>query len=183
MAKIRLPKKIVLKDCRIATMAFLSRKDSVHELQDFINSLVEERTYLHYDRKVTLRQEREWKKKRLGDMRKREGYVLVARVDGRIAGTSGAYRERFKGRNNVSLGIAIAKSFRGIGLGEVLLRLNIRTARELLKPKNIYLSVLAPNKPARSLYEKLGFREFAVFPKWMLHKGKYVDHIFMKLER
>jgi len=178
-----LPKKVTLKDGRIATIDFLSEKDSVRELQRFINALVKENTYIHYDRKVSLKEEEEWKKKRISDMRKREGYVLIAKMDGKIAGSSGAQRERLKGRNNIALGIVISRPHRGLGLGKALLTVNISTARKLLKPNNIYLSLLSPNKRAYSLYKKLGFEEFAIFPKWLLHNGKYVDQVFLKLKR
>ncbi|MEW6721684.1 MAG: GNAT family N-acetyltransferase [Candidatus Micrarchaeota archaeon] len=176
-----LPKKIALKDGRTASVAFLSRKDSVRELREFINSFVSEGAYLAYDRKMGMKQEAEWKKAKLAEIRKGDGQVLVARVGGKIAGTCDARRGGFKGRDNVCLGIAIASGFRGAGLGEALLRLNIEVARIRQKPRNIYLSVQSPNRPARALYRKLGFREFAVFPKWLLQDGKYVDHVFMKL--
>jgi RimJ/RimL family protein N-acetyltransferase len=176
-----LPKKVKLKDGRIATISFLSEKDSVRELQHFINGLIIENTYLLYDRKVTLKEEEEWKTDHISAFRKRNAYLVVARIDGKIAGTTGAGKKRDKGRGNVWLGIALAKGYRGIGLGETMLRMNVSIAKRFLKPRNIFLSVLAPNKPARSLYRKLGFREFAVFPKWILHNGRYVDHVFMKL--
>jgi RimJ/RimL family protein N-acetyltransferase len=178
-----LPKRVALKDGRIATIGFLGEKDSARELQGFINALVEEGAYIVYDRKATLKEENAWKKNNISKLKRRDGYILVARVDGKLAGTTGADRERMKGRHNVSLGLAIAKPYRRIGLGEALLRANIGTARRLMKPKNIYLSVFAPNKPARILYRKLGFREFAIFPKWLLHSGKYVDHVFMLLKK
>ncbi len=178
-----IPRIIKLKDGRIAAIGFLSARDSARELQSFINAFVREGSFLLYDRKTSLKDEMKWKKAKLADYRKGNGQVLVARVDGKIAGTSDARREPFKGRENVCLGIAIGSGYRGIGLGETLLRLNIETVRKRQKPKNIYLSVQSPNLPARALYRKLGFREFAVFPKWLKQDGKYVDHIFMKLER
>ncbi len=174
---------IVLKDGRIATVSFLSRKDSALELRRYINSLIAENVYLVHDKKYSLKEQKEWKRNSLHAMGKGGYYHIVARVDGKIAGTTDARRGRLKERNNVSLGLAIAKPYRGVGLGEAMLRLDIETARKLLKPKNIWLSVFAPNKPARALYKKLGFREFAVFPKWMLHKGKYVDSVCLILKR
>ena len=109
--------------------------------------------------------------------------MIIARVDGKLAGETGCKRGEHKEKGNVCLGIAIAKSYRGHGLGESLLRLNIETAHRFFgeEPKNIYLSVFATNKPATALYRKLGFKEFATLPKWLFHKGEYVDHVFMKL--
>lgn len=173
--------KIELKDGRTAEVSFLSKKDSTRELLLFINRIIAEKAYLIYDKKFTRKQEGEWKRKELEASEKKEGFLLVARVDGKIVATSGARMGNFKERRNVCLGIAVAKPFRSIGLGEALLRLNIRTARKLFKPKNIYLSVIAMNRPAYSLYKKLGFKEFAVFPKWIFHRGKYIDHVFLRL--
>ena len=127
-------------------------------------------------------QERKFIADQLEARKKKDGYLLVARVDGKIAGTSHAKRERGKERNNISLGIALAKRYRGIGLGEALLAMNIAIARKM-KPKNIFLSTFAANARAVGLYKKLGFRKFAVFPKWILHNGKYIDSVLMKLER
>jgi ribosomal protein S18 acetylase RimI-like enzyme len=177
----RLPKKVVLKDGRTATISFISERDGVRELNDFINALVEEKAKIIYDRKVTMNEEKEWKKAKLAEFRKGESQLLIARVDGKIAGTTEARKGRFKETGNVSLGLAIAKPYRGIGLGEALLRVNIGLAKKMMKPRNIFLSVLASNKPAKSLYKKLGFRKFASFPKWVRHKGEYVDHEFMKM--
>ncbi len=175
--------RILLKDGRMAEVSFLSEKDSTWEFLRFINALIAEKTYVSYDRKFTLEQEEQWKKARVEELKKKDGYMLVARVDGKLAGNSGARRDSFKGRNNICLGIAIGKGYRRLGLGEALLKLNIKTAKKFFRPrpKNIYLSVLAPNRPAYSLYTKLGFREFARFRKWLLHRGRYVDHIFMRL--
>ena len=176
-----LPKTVALKDGRIAIISFISEKDPVRELNGFINSLVREGAKIIYDRKVTMEEEREWKKAKLAELRKGESFLLVARVDGKLAGTSEARRGRFKEKDNVSLGLAIAGPYRGIGLGEALLRANIGLAKRMMRPRNIFLSVLASNKPAKSLYRKLGFRKFASFPGWVRHGGEYVDHEFLIL--
>lgn len=178
-----IPKSVALKDGRSAVISFLSGKDGVRELNGFINALVDEDAKIIYDRRVTLREEREWKKGKLAERRRGESFLLIARVDGRIAGTSEARRGRFKEKENVSLGLAIAESCRGIGLGEALLRANIETAKMMMRPRNIFLSVLANNRPAKALYRKVGFRRFASFPRWVRHNGKYVAHEFMLLRR
>jgi len=173
--------RVKLKDGKEASISFLSKKDSTAELLKFINRIIAEKAYLFQNKKFTLVQEEEWKAAELEKYRRGEGFQLIARVDGKIAGSSGAGREMWKGSGNILIGIAIAKPFRRLGLGELLISINIKTAKKLFRPKNIYLSVLRANKPAHSLYKKLGFKEFAVFPKWMNHYGKYIDQIFMKI--
>ncbi len=175
--------KVELRDGKMAEISFLAGTDSAHEFMDYINALVEEDAKIHFDRKVSLKEEEKWKKESLSSMKKNDGYVLVAKVDGRIAGVSNAHRERLRTRGNVFLGISIAKRFRRIGLGEALMRENISAAKSFFKPKAdiVYLSVFGNNKPAISLYQKLGFRIFAAFPNWMPYKRRRVDIIFMKL--
>lgn len=174
---------IKLRDGRVAKVSYLSKDDSTEELLEFINGLIEENACVLYDRKFTLKEEQEWKKNTLRQLREREGYLLVARVDGKFAGDTGCKRGMFKESGNVCLGVAIAREFRGLGLGEGLLRMNIEHAKKFFNetPKNIYLSVFATNRPAKALYRKLGFKEIAVLPKWLKHKGQYIDHIYMKL--
>jgi ribosomal protein S18 acetylase RimI-like enzyme len=165
-----------LRDGRTVEISFLSKTDSARGFMDYINDLVEEDAKIHFDHKVSLKEEKKWKADSLSSMKKNDGYALVAKVDGRIAGVSGANRERLRGRGNVFLGISVAKPFRRIGLGEALLGANIATAKTFFKPKAeiIYLSVFGNNKPAISLYHKLGFRIFAAFPKWLPYKGRRV---------
>jgi RimJ/RimL family protein N-acetyltransferase len=166
-----------------AKVSFLSKKDSTKELLDFINSAIKEKTYILYEKEFTLLQERKWKKNELQKMKDNEGFILIARMDGKIAGITEATRDLGRSKNNIQMGIIISKEFRGMGLGESLLRLNIKQTRKRLRPKNIYLSVYSPNKSAISLYKKIGFKRFALFPQWAKFGNKYVDQIFMKLEK
>ena len=48
--------------------------------------------------------------------------------------------------------------------------------------KNIYLTVIADNKPAIALYNKVGFiKIIGRYPKWFRHKGKYLDSLTLLL--
>jgi len=176
-----LPRKARLKDGREARLAFLSRSEEPRELQRYINSIIEERAYITLDWPVTLKEERKWKEEELSKQRRKSGLTIVARVDGRIAGIASAFREKGKGRDNVCLGVSTGAAYRGTGLGEAMLRECIRQSKRILKPRNIYLSVLEPNKPARALYAKLGFKEFARYPRWIDHYGKVLDQLMLKL--
>ncbi|MBN1170198.1 GNAT family N-acetyltransferase [Candidatus Micrarchaeota archaeon] len=173
--------KIKLKDGRVATVEFIGKNDNAGDHMKFINGLIEEKAYILFDRKVTFKEETGWVKTNVEGQKKKERFLLVARVNGKIAGNSSAIRGTMKERNNVSVGIALAKEFRSIGLGEKLLKLNIKYAKKMFRPKNIYLTVFAANKRAHGLYKKAGFREIAVLPKWISHYGKYIDLIVMKL--
>ncbi|MBI5226965.1 GNAT family N-acetyltransferase [Candidatus Micrarchaeota archaeon] len=181
MGRFGLPTNMKLKDGRTATIDFLKPNDSAKELMNFINAFVDEGANLSYDRKFTLKEENEWKKNHLKGFLKNESFCIIAKVDGKIAGTSDSTRKLFKLKDNVVIGLAIGKKYRGIGLGEILLRKNIEISRTKLNPKNLYLTVFTTNKPAIKLYRKLGLKEFARLPKWVLQKGKYVDEIYMKL--
>jgi RimJ/RimL family protein N-acetyltransferase len=174
-------KTVRLKNGKIASISFLSRGDSAKELQEHINSLIAEDAPILLDKKVTLKEEKKWKEDKLAKQNKGNGFVLVARSDGKIIGTSGATQDIGRCRNNVVLGISIRKEYRRLGLGYLLLKENITQARKRLKAKRTYLSVLSGNRSALVLYKKSGFRKMAVFPKWILYKGKYVDQIFMVL--
>jgi RimJ/RimL family protein N-acetyltransferase len=176
-----LPKKVKLKDGRIAVIDFLKESDSAEELRKFINSIIAEDAFLIYNRKTTMKEEKEWKKNELKKFRERTGFLLIAKINRKIVGSSGAGKGPHRAKGNVELGIAISKEGRGIGLGEVLLRTNIRITKKFLTPKNIYLTAFELNKPALSLYKKLGFKEIAKLPEWLEHGGKYCDQIVMKL--
>ena len=174
---------IQLKDGREAEISFLSKKDSTKELNRFINALIVEEAPIIAGSRVSLREEQKWKNKELAGFKRGERFLLVAKVDGKIVGTSGAIRDRGKSKENVSLGIALAEKCRRLGLGGELLKLCIKLTKKVFRPRNIYLGVLSCNKPAYSMYKKLGFKEFARFPKWIVQKGNYVDHIYMKLQK
>ena len=173
--------KIRLKDGRIATVEFLKKDADPKEYLRFINKLIEERSYILMDKKATLKEEKEWVKRNAEALKKKTGYTLSARVDGKLAGNSDATKGKYKEKDNVSLGIALAKEYRGLGLGERLLKLNIKYAKKMFRPRNIYLTVFSTNKRAHAVYKKVGFREIARLPKWINHYGKYVDLLIMKL--
>lgn len=159
------------------------RTDPAKAFRDFICELVDEETFILVNRKPGIKEEEAWLKDKLNGIRRREQVTLTAWDGGKLVGSCEAAKGRFKDESNVSIGISVRKAYRGRGLGERLLRSTIILARQRLRPRNIFLHVSAPNKPAMSLYKKVGFREFARFPKWHLHKGEYVDGLYMILRK
>ncbi|MDO8554879.1 MAG: GNAT family protein [Candidatus Micrarchaeota archaeon] len=159
------------------------KSDSANASLIFISELIDEEVYILYDRKMTLKEEKAWLKDKLRELRHNQQVALSVWDGQKLVAVCDAKKGKMKERDNTLIGIAILKAYRGKGLGEKLLRAIIKLAKEKLKPKNIYLSVFADNKVAQNLYKKVGFRQFAIFPKWMKHKGKYVDSLYMLLAK
>ncbi len=177
-----LPLNFELEDGRTVEIVQLNKKISTKAILNFINQIIEENLYITYDKKVTLAQEEKWKKEKLEIIKNNEAIILFAVCNKKVVASLEARRERGKMRENVCCGIVIAKDFRGAGLGEYILQLLIKEAKRKLKLKNIYLIVFAENKPAIALYKKLGFTKLlARYPKWLKHKGKYIDQLVLLL--
>ncbi|MFX0097844.1 MAG: GNAT family N-acetyltransferase [Candidatus Hodarchaeota archaeon] len=159
----------------------LEQNESVEELLEFINELVKEDTYINVNEIITYEEEEKYLQDTLRSMEKGDSVELVAEIEGKIVGRAGAHKGKGRQRENVAIGIVIKKNFRGKGFGKILLNEVIVAAKKKLKPKNIYLEVLAPNRVAISLYEKLGFEEIARLKSWSKYRDEYVDNIIMVL--
>ena len=172
----------ILKDGREVEIVPLSPKLPAKWLRDYINGIIEEDGWIHLMKKQSLGNEETWKKNTLAGIRKGEQMHFAALYGKRVVGSCHARKEAGRAEGNVMVGIAVSKDFRREGLGEFLMRHTIARAKSKWKPKNLYLNLAAPNKTARELYEKLGFVEFAVFPKWVKRRGKYYDFSWMLLK-
>jgi len=161
----------------------LSRKDlkQVEKFQIFINSLVKENVQIKINKKKTLKEELNWLKEHLDKIKKRKAVFLVAEHNNEIIGSTGIDLNRGKKEHVGEFGISILRDYRGVGLGKCLMDEVINLAKKQLKPKPkiIRLSVFATNKPAVSLYKKMGFKIVAKIPKQISHKGKLIDEVIM----
>ncbi len=174
------PTKIILRDGREITVTLLTREIPSSALQEYINKLVDEDAFLLVDKKYSLTEEMEWKRRMLEEADHNQSITLIALDGERVIASLQARRDRMKEINNVSFGIAIAKEFRGAGLGETLLRMLIEETKKKMKPKNMYITYIDGNVPAANLYRKLGFKKIiGRFPKWVKHKGRYLDKIIL----
>jgi RimJ/RimL family protein N-acetyltransferase len=99
-----------------------------------------------------------------------------------IIGSASAEREPLKLRNNINIGVSVARSERNKGLGTVILKETIARVKKEMRPKNIFLSVFANHHAAKKIYKKLGFKTYFVLPNWANHYGKYHNLEFMLLE-
>lgn len=158
-------------------------KDNAKEFQRFINTLIKERVYILIDKLVTLREEKQWLQTQIQAQRKGEQIYLKALVDDHLIANCFAKPGFGRNRRNINLGIAIAKNWRGKGIGHILLEELILRSEQKWHPKNIYLHVVSSNKEARQLYESLGFVIIARLPQWFEYNTTYLDEYILLLDK
>jgi len=166
-------KKIIIRE--------LSKTDlrNVKEFQDFINSLVEENAQILLNKKITFKDEKNWLNNLYKFTKSKRTVFLFAEHMGKIVGTTDIGLDVRRMSHVGRFGIIIKKGYRGIGLGTYLGEEIIKLAKKKLKPKIISLGVFPNNKPAISLYKKLGFKKVARIPKQIQYKGKLINEFIM----
>ena len=110
-----------------------------------------------------------------------EGVTLGAFLDGRLVGTVAyAPETREKVRHKGWLvAMYVAPEARGRGTGEALVRALLEAARATGAEK-VLLGVAADNGAAKALYERCGFRAFALEERCMIVDGEPVDEWLME---
>ncbi len=172
-----------LKDGTTVTIKPLNGRENPREFQRFINTLTREKTYLLVDKPITLKEEKLWLKTQLQEHRKGGQIYLKALVNNRLIGDCFAKPGFGRNHGNINLGIAIAKDWRGKGLGYLLLTELIERSEQKWHPRNIYLHVVSANTMAHRVYESLGFRIIARLPNWFEYDDKYLDEYFLILDK
>lgn len=111
-----------------------------------------------------------------------DAHIAGAFLDGELVGTAGFAVQQgqpnaHKGR---LFGMYVRSSSRNLGVGRLLLSAVLDVARENVEL--IQLSVVRENRPARRLYESVGFLEFGVETKASKYGDKYYDEALMVLD-
>lgn len=111
-------------------------------------------------------------------------HIMFGALDGeKLAGIVGFMRQerqRTRHRGDV-VQMYVDASHRGQGLGERLLRGLLNQAFSLDGVEQAQLSVVAHNRAAIRLYERIGFRAFGVQPNYFKVGVHYFDQQFMQL--
>lgn len=107
--------------------------------------------------------------------------VLVAEAGSRVVawGSLNVYNPRAAYRFVADFSIYVERSFRGKGVGRVLLTRLIELAREHDYHKMV-LSAFPTNTGGMALYERMGFRTVGIFEQQGLLDGRWVDTIIME---
>ncbi len=176
--------KFVLKNGEEVEIRELDSKATAKQFRDFFEKIVKEKPqpFILVDKVPSMKEEEVWLKGKREKILKGEMVKLVAWRGKEIIGVCDAIRQRGVDRVNAMVGISIARQYRGKGLGKKLLVELIKLAKRKLHPRIIYLTVFSGNKPARALYEKVGFQNVATLPNWSKVRGKYWSHVYMRLK-
>ncbi len=151
------------------------------EMQKYINTLSSEQTFIRFQgEQLTLKQEEEWISGILDKFEKKTGVTLFAIVDNQIAGVCDINMLGLV-ENHIGLfGLTINKNFRNEKIGQLLTEKVLELATSHMpQMKIVTLSVFANNPAAIHVYKKFGFVEYGNLPDGILHRGEYVDHIYM----
>lgn len=156
-------------------------KDDAKTMCDYINILSRERTFIRFQgEEVSLENETKYLNSQLEKIEKKKAVLFLVFCNNQLIGISGIDMKDKTESHEGSFGISIAKEFRGEGVGKKLMELVLEEARNNLPQlKIITLGVFANNPLASVIYKKFGFKEFGTLPEGILHKGKYIDHIYM----
>lgn len=77
--------------------------------------------------------------------------------------------------------IIVAPDFRGKGIGSALIERLIKMAREDFSVRLLHLEVYEKN-PAMHLYERMGFKKYGEYPRFLKEGDVYQTKVLMELE-
>lgn len=175
--------KITLKDGRTCILRNGTEQDAEAVLRNFIltHGQTDFLTTYPEETRLTVEREKEYLKNRSSSVREVE---LVAEVNGEIAGTAGvdSVRAAEKTRHRASFGISIDRAWWGLGIGRGLTEACIQCAKNA-GYSQLELEVVADNKRALSLYQRVGFVEYGRNPKGFRSRTNgWQEIVLMRLE-
>lgn len=169
------PHYVTLRNGKAALIRYVEPADA-EALIDHVNEVGAERVYIHTEKvERSVGEEAD----RIRRFDREQTLSLVATIDKRLVGISDVQKGRLsKNAHTGTLGIAIRKEARGLGLGKAMLEDDIRWARSV-GIRKLSLTVFATNQSAIALYRQLGFAEEARLKGQVILDGQPVDELVM----
>ena len=147
-------------------------------IRDIYNHAVEHSTAIWNETLVDLDNRRQWWQARIA----KTYPVLVAEHEGRVAGYAsyGDWRAFDGYRHTVEHSVYVGEAFRGLGIGEQLMRGLV--ARAAAGGIHVMIAgIEAENAASIRLHEKLGFRTVGTFSEVGTKFGRWLDLTCMEL--
>jgi ribosomal protein S18 acetylase RimI-like enzyme len=170
-------REVVLRDGR-SCIVRRANLDDAETLMANTNSIAVEGIYISREEPLKdLGAERDW----IAGMDGRRRVLYVAEVGGRVVGAADVRSSPFKKEAHTrTLGIAIIREFRGLGIGKALMEACLDFCRRT-EVEKVSLEVFSTNKAAISLYTRMGFELECVHRGKFKIRGEYVDEWSMSL--
>jgi RimJ/RimL family protein N-acetyltransferase len=155
--------------------------DDVENMLQYINTLSLEKTFIRMQgEQFTFEEETHWIKSLLHKIETNTGITHLAIINNQIAGVCDINLKNLVEKHIGLFGLTVAKQFREEGVGTILIEQTIMAAiSQLSNMKIVELGVFGNNPIAIHLYKKFGFKEYGRLPEGILHRGEYIDHIYM----
>lgn len=153
----------------------------VEALRDYINEISQEQTFIRKQGEiVNLEQEKKYVENVLSEIEKKQAVKLLAFHNNKLIGNSKVRLDKLTQKHIGSFGITVRKTYRGQGIGTLLMKLTLQEALKNLPGLEIFkLTVHATNHKAIHLYQKLGFVKFGRLPNGVKTPNGYRDYIYM----
>ena len=106
-----------------------------------------------------------------------DDYVLLALLDGKVAGNAGMHLAYGSPRRALArhIGITVRSEFQGKGVGSALMESLVGLADNWLNVSRLELTVFTDNERAIALYRKHGFEVEGTHKAYALRAGKWAD--------
>ena len=158
---------------------FPEKKDKISLFLN-LNKLSSEKTYIAVQgEKISKKETEDYLDRMISNIKDKKGIYLFLFYKDKLIGVS-SLEKKIKIYEHIGkINIHLENSFRGKGLGYLLLKEILKKAKFLPKLKKITLEVFENNKAGIGLYKKLGFKEYGRLPKGIKWRNKYVDEILM----
>ncbi len=150
-------------------------------LLDYINTLSQEKTFVSKQGEImSLEKEKEYLDHILKKIKQKKNLHILAFADQTLIGNVAIELGKLTQRHIGSLGISVRKNYRGQGIGSLLMKTVLKQASTQLPGiEMVKLTVQKPNKIARKMYKKFGFKEYGLLPNGVKLEKGYRDHILM----
>ena len=150
----------------------------------YINKLSRERTYIIFQgEKVTEKEEKDYIKNYLDKIKNKQALPIICLKENELVSVADIIMKERNQKHVGILGLTVAKKYRGMGIGRLMMKLLLQHAKNKLPElKIITLNVFAENKIAFNLYKKFGFKQYGVLPNGTYFRDKLMDYVEMYRE-
>lgn len=157
------------------------KRGDAQQLLNLINSIIEENDFIIINKKLTMKEEKEWLDDKIKNILGNKEILICALADSKIIGNCSISKKEGRLSHIGKLGISVMKEYREEGIGSSLIQEALKRAKKL-GIKIVILDVFSTNNRALNFYKKFGFKVYGKLPKAIQRKGRYFSDVKMYKE-